>query len=136
VAALALLVAALIRRPPPDFATRRVVAVIAGAANRPAWAIRLAPASHLIEVLPLQPPSPPPGRVYQLWLSTKDTKSPQQLGLLPQTKTETIPVTPENAHRLGGDGELVVTLEPDGGSTQPEPSGPVRFRGGLDGGRP
>jgi anti-sigma-K factor RskA len=133
VAALALLVAALIRRPPPDFATRRIVAVVQDGAHHPLWAIRLALAAHQIAADSRHPPPVPEGRVYQLWLSLNGAAGLQQLGLLPETGQEAIPVTPENARRLTGTGELVVTLEPAGGSQQPGPTGLVLFRGHLEG---
>jgi anti-sigma-K factor RskA len=133
VAALAFLVAALVRRPPPDFSTRRVVAVLADAAHRPVWAIRFAPAAHQIAADSLAPPPPPPRRVYQLWLAAEGGARLRQLGLLPQLGRKAIPVTPEDAQRLSGRGRLVVTLEPAGGSPRPGPTGPVVFGGALDG---
>ena len=133
VAALAFLVAALVRRPPPDFSTRRVVAVLADVAHRPAWAIRFTPAAHQIAADSLAPPPLPPRRVYQLWLAAEGVAGLRQLGLLPQLGCKAIPVTPEDAQRLSGRGRLVVTLEPAGGSPQPGPTGPVVFGGALDG---
>jgi anti-sigma-K factor RskA len=134
VAALALLVAALIRRPPPDFSTLRIITILEDGAHRPAWAIRLAPAAHQIAADSLAPQPVPPGRVYQLWLSIEGAAALRPLGMLPQAGRKTIPVTPEAAGWLGGSGQLVVTLEPQGGSPQPGPTGAVRFRGTLDGG--
>jgi anti-sigma-K factor RskA len=132
VVALALLVAALIRRPPPDFSTRRIVAVVQDRGRHPLWAIRLAPAAHEISADSLAPPPAPSGRVYQLWLAAEGAVRLRPLGLLPQTGRQAIPVTPENAQLLTGSGQLVVTLEPDGGSQQPGPTGPILFRGGLE----
>jgi anti-sigma-K factor RskA len=134
VAALALLVAALVRRPPPDLSTRPIIAVLEDGAHHPAWAIRLAPAAHEIAADSLHPPPAPPGRVHQLWLSVAGEGGPRPLGLLPQAGRKQIPVTPEAAEWLAGSGQLVVTLEPPGGSQQPGPTGTVRFRGKLDGG--
>ena len=134
VAALALLVAALIRRPPPDLSTRRIVAVLEDGAHHPAWAIRLAPAAHEIAADSLHPSPAPPGQVHQLWLSVAGEGGLRPLGLLPPAGRKQIPVTPEAAEWLAGSGQLVVTLEPQGGSPQPGPTGAVRFRGKLDGG--
>ena len=133
VAALTLLVAALVRRPPPDFSTLRIVAVLEDAAHHPAWAIRLAPAAHQIAAESLTPQPVPPGRVYQLWLAPEGVAGPRQLGLLSERGRKTIPISPEDARRLMGNGRLDVTLEPQGGSPQPGPTGPVLFRGILDG---
>lgn len=134
VLALALLVAALIARPAPDFAALRIVAVLADDAHRPAWAIRLAPAAHQIAADTLRVQSVPAGRAYQLWLSVAGAAPPRPLALLPQQGRKVIPVTPANARLLArAAGELFVTLEPVGGSPGPRPGGPVSFRGSLDG---
>jgi anti-sigma-K factor RskA len=132
VAALALLVAALVRRPPPDFSTLRIIAVLEDRARHPAWAIRLAPAAHQIAAESVTPQPVPPGRVYQLWLAPEGRAGLRQLGLLPERGRKTIPVSPEEARRLMGNGRLEVTLEPAGGSPQPGPTGPALFRATLD----
>ncbi len=133
VLALAFLVAALIARPRPDFSALPVVAVVRDGEQRPVWAIRLARRAHLIVADSLRPAPPPAGRVYQLWLTVAGDKAPHWLGLLPQSGRKPIAVTPENARLLRGAGGLVVTSEPEGGASKPEPSGPALFRGGLDG---
>ena len=106
---LALLVAAIIARDPPDFSEVSIVAVVRDGERHPVWAIRLARAAHQIAADTLRDEPAPPGRVYQLWL-----------------------LFAENARLLAGTGELVVTLEPAGGSPNREPSGPPVFRGALD----
>ena len=45
---LALLVAAIIARDPPDFSETSIVAVVRDGERRPVWAIRLARAAHQI----------------------------------------------------------------------------------------
>jgi anti-sigma-K factor RskA len=134
VIALALLVAALVRRPPPDRAARRVVAVIVDGVQRPAWVIGLAAEAHQIAADSLVPEPVAPGRVYQLWLAAQGDARLEPLGLLPPAGGKAIPLSPEAARRLGGAGQLVVTEEPAGGSPQLGPTGPVRFRGTFDGG--
>lgn len=133
VTALALLVAALVRRPPPDFATRRVIAIVEDGAHHRFWTIRLAPAADEIAADSIAPPAAPPGRVYQLWLAAKDGKDLRQLGLLPEYGRQEIPLSPEETRLLAGSGQLAVTLEAAGGSQQPGPTGPVLFRAGFDG---
>lgn len=131
VLASALFVAALVARPAPDFSALRVVAVVTDRAQRPAWAIRLAPAAHQIAADALRPQPASAGRAYQLWLAGAG-KAPHPLGLLPQTGCKVIPVTPENARLMAGAGELLVTLEPAGGSPRQGPTGPVEFRGAFN----
>jgi anti-sigma-K factor RskA len=132
VTAAALLVAALIGRPPPDFSARPVIGVVQDGGQRPLWAIRLAGNADLIAVDSLHPPPVPSGYDYQLWLEPPlGAGTPRPLGLLPQSGRKEIPETPANTRMLLGPGVLVVTLEPLGGSLGPAPSGPTLFRSGL-----
>jgi anti-sigma-K factor RskA len=132
VAMLALLVAALIGRAPPDFSVRPILAVIQDGGHHPLWAIRLAGNAHQIAVDSLHPPPVPPGRVYQLWLEpSPGAGMPRPLGLLPQSGRKEIPETPANTRMLSGPGVLAVTLEPLGGSLGKGPTGPTLFRSTL-----
>jgi len=133
VLSLALLVAAVISREPPDFASMPVVAVVRDGELHPVWAIRLARAAHQIAADSLRPQLLPPGHTYQLWLSPPDATALRPLGLLPLSGRKPIALTPENARLLGGAGELVITLEPIGGAPGTGPSGPTVFRGSLEG---
>jgi anti-sigma-K factor RskA len=130
---LALLVAAIIARAPPDFSAMPVVAVVRDSEQRPVWAIRLARAAHQIAADSLRPQPVPPDHVYQLWLLASDATAPHPIGLLPQSERKVIAVTPENARLLAGEGELEVTLEPPGGSPTSVPTGPTLFRASLEG---
>jgi anti-sigma-K factor RskA len=130
---LALLVAAIIARAPPDLSAMPVIAVLRDGEHRPIWAIRLDRTAHQIAVDSLRPQSVPPDRVYQLWLLAPDATAPRPLGLLPQSARKRIAVTAENARRLAAGGELEATLEPAGGSPIPGPTGPALFRGPLAG---
>ena len=129
---LALLVAAIIARDPPDFSDISIVAVVRDGERHPIWAIRLAGSAHQIAADTLRDEPAPPGRVYQLWLLVADRSGPRQLGLLPPSGRKRIAVSPENARLLAGTGELVVTLEPAGGSPDRGPTGPAVFRGTLE----
>jgi anti-sigma-K factor RskA len=131
--ALALLVAALIARAPPDFAERAVVAVLRDPAQRPAWSLRLARAAHQIAIDSLGPPPPPGGKTYRLWLTTPGIAAPQPLGQLPLAGRKVIAETPATIRRLAGTGELLVTLEPAEGPLAEIPSAPPVFRARLDG---
>jgi len=130
---LALLVAAMIAREPPDFSAMPIIAIVRDGEQHPVWAIRLARAAHQIAADSLRPQPPPADHVYQLWLLASDVATPHPIGLLPRSERKVIAVTPENARRLSGAGELEVTLEPVGGSTAPGPSGPILFRASLEG---
>lgn len=130
--ALALLVAALVARPSPDFSERPVIALVRDGGQRPLWAIRLARTAHQIAVDSLAPPPVAAGRVYQLWLEPPGIGTPRPLGLLPQSGRKEIAETPVDTRLLTGPGELIVTLEAKGGSQQIGPTGPAMFRGKLD----
>jgi anti-sigma-K factor RskA len=132
VTAAALLIAALIGRPPADFSALPVIAVVQDGGQRPLWTIRVAGAAHLIAVDSLRPPVVPSGHVYQLWLEPPlGVGAPHPLGLLPQSGRREIPETPANSRMLTGPGMLVVTLEPLGGSIGTGPSGPTLYRASL-----
>ena len=129
---LALLVASIIARDPPDFSNISILAVIRDGERHPVWAIRLASAAHQIAADTLRDEPPPSGRVFQLWLLVADRTKPRQLGLLPPSGRKRIAISPENARLLTGAGELLITLEPAGGSPHREPSGPPVFWATLE----
>jgi anti-sigma-K factor RskA len=133
VLALALLVAALVARAPPDFSALAVIAVVRDGGQHPIWAVRLARGAHQIAIDSLRPQPMPAGRAYQLWLETPSDAAPRPLGVLPQSGRKIIAETPANARLLTGRGELRVTLEAGGGSLAAAPSGPGLFRARLDG---
>jgi anti-sigma-K factor RskA len=130
--ALALLVAAVIAREPPDFSAMPIIAVVRDGEQHPIWEIRLARTAHKIAADNVRLQPVPAGHVYQLWLLDPEAREPRQLGLLPQSGRKRIAVSPESARLLTGAGELLVTLEPFGGSRGPAPSGPTVFRGTLE----
>jgi anti-sigma-K factor RskA len=130
---LALIVAAIIAREPPDFSTMPIVAVVRDGEQRPVWEIRLARATHQIAADSIRAQQAPADHVYQLWLVDHGSAGPHQLGLLPQSGRKRIAVSPENARLLIGAGELLVTLEPFGGARGSAPSGPTVFRATLEG---
>jgi anti-sigma-K factor RskA len=130
---LALLVAAMIARAPPDFSAAPVIGVLRDGEHRAIWAIRLDRASHQIAADSLRPQPVPPDRVYQLWFLAPGMTAPRSLGLLPQSTRKRIAITSENARLLTAGGELEVTLEPAGGAPEPRPTGPALFRGTLGG---
>jgi anti-sigma-K factor RskA len=132
-AGLALIVAALVSRAPPDFADRPVVAVLRDTGQHPGWAIRLAQTAHQIAVDALDPPAPPSGKSYQLWLDAPAAGPPRPLGLLPRSGRKIMAETPTNTRLLAGKGELEVTLEPATGTLAETPSGSPVFRSGLPG---
>jgi anti-sigma-K factor RskA len=129
---LALVVAAMVARDPPEFSSMPVIAVLRDVEQRPIWAIRLARSAHQIaaDSIHIAPASPEHG--YRLWLLTPNAPGLRRLGLLPQSGRKRIAVSPQTARLLTGAGELLVTLEPSAGSPGPGPGGPVVLRGTLE----
>ena len=124
--ALALAVALLVHRNPPDFAGLPVVAVVHDDAGRTLWDVRVAPAAHQIAIDSRNPAPPPPGHAYQLWLA--GPRGPRSLGLLPPAGRKITAEIPALFPRLAGTGELLVSLEPARGSELQQPSGPIVHR--------
>ena len=87
---LALLVAAMVAREPPDFSAMPVIAIVRDGEQHPVWAIRLARAAHQIAADSLRPQSVPADRVYQLWLLVSDATTPHPIGLLPRSERKVI----------------------------------------------
>jgi anti-sigma-K factor RskA len=129
VAALALSVAAAVKRAPPDFPALPLIATIHDADRRPLWAIRAAPAAHQIAIDCLAAEPAPEGRAYQLWLAAP--AGTYSLGLLPGSGRKIIAEIPVLFGRLASAGELVVTLEPARGADLSRPDGPILFRAPL-----
>jgi anti-sigma-K factor RskA len=123
--AAAFLVAAVVKRSPPDFSALPVIAVVRDGAQRPLWAIRLAGAAHEIAVDSLGNAPLPTGGAYQLWLATPN--GPRWLGLLPVSGRKVLAEIPALAVRLAERGELMISLDPAPGAGTPQP-GPVLFR--------
>ncbi|MGH7054880.1 MAG: anti-sigma factor domain-containing protein [Stellaceae bacterium] len=133
VAVLALIVAAAIARPAPDFADRPVLAVIRDGDARPVWTIRLAPAAHEIAATSLRAEMAPRSHGFELWLVPAGATAPRPLGMLPASGSQVIPLIPENAALLARRGTLLVTLEAAEGASDLRPSGAPLFRGHLRG---
>ena len=128
---VALLVAAVISRDPPEFSCIPVIAVVRDGEHRPIWEIRLASAAHQIAAASLLTEAAPTGYVHQLWLSAANAGHPRRLGVLPQSGSKRIAVSPQTVRLLAGAGEVFVTLEPPRGPAGPGPSSPAIFRGRL-----
>src|SRR5579875_1356696 len=119
IAGLALVTAAAIRRPPPDFG------------GRPVWQIRLARAAHEMAVQTLRAQPLPKDRAFELWLLPAGRARPRPLGILPAHGNTVIPIAPREAALLVKRGALPVTLEPSEGAPGLRPDGPPLFRGRL-----
>lgn len=125
-AALALAAAfagiAILSRPEP--ATYAAALAPAGA-PAPAFIAQLSPDGSLM-VRPLAPVQVDPGKDMQLWALPEGAKTPVSLGVLPgigrSVSLRNLPT---------GSTQLMVSLEPTGGSPTGQPTGPVIYSGTL-----
>jgi len=79
-----------------------------------------------VVLTPVSPVSVPSGRDLQLWLMPPGAQRPISLGLLPASgRTVTLPGATQNG------AQLLVSLEPRGGSPTGLPTGPVLYGGAL-----
>lgn len=110
-------------RPPEPGLPSGAVAELRGAAERPAWRIRVA-GTRILAVEAVDPPRLPPEKSFELWVIASG-EPPQSLGVLPDSGDATIVVPTPLQAKLRGAATLAVSLEPRGGSTTGAPTGPV-----------
>jgi anti-sigma-K factor RskA len=67
----------------------------------------------------------PPGRSHELWALPEGGGAPVSLGLMPHTGDHHRVLTAEQRSALSGSKQIAVSLEPEGGSPQAGPTGPV-----------
>ena len=94
----------------------------------PAFAVRLPVAWHPGRVTPADPPTPPAGSAYELWL-LDPAGTPRSLGLLPTGRV--VPITPQSlpADIVVPGATMAVSLEPPDGSPTGQPTGRVVMTG-------
>jgi anti-sigma-K factor RskA len=71
------------------------------------------------------------GHDFELWAIEGQAK-PVSLGVIPAGKTIRVRISPEIGKLLANGGTLAISLEPPGGSTTGQPTGPVVAVGGLN----
>jgi anti-sigma-K factor RskA len=77
-------------------------------------------------IRPLSPVSVAEGKSLELWALPAGATVPVALGMLPATGHRV-----ETATNLGNETELMISLEPAGGSPTGKPTGPVMYKGML-----
>jgi anti-sigma-K factor RskA len=114
-----------------DAAPRAQMAVAAPPASTiPGFFAAALPDGRLV-VTALGPGSVPPGRDLQLWGLPRGARTPSPLGLLPAGRGQLVlaPAPPPGT-------QLMVSLEPQGGSPTGAPSGPIVYSGTIGGAAP
>jgi anti-sigma-K factor RskA len=119
--AAALAAFALLPRPQPPIA----IAALAPP-NAAAGFMAQAEPDGSVELTPLSPSPVPPGHDMELWILPKGAHKPTSLGVLPATGRHVkLPAPPAPGT------QLMISLEPQGGSPTGSPTGPVVYAGSF-----
>lgn len=107
-------------------------ASLAGQAGaQPLFVASYDPAREALIVTSLVPPGTDPVHVHQLWLIDAGGKT-HSLGMVEPGKSKSMPMPKPMATLISEGASLAVSVEPPGGSTNPEaPSGPIAAQGKL-----
>lgn len=104
----------------------RVAALAPPNAPSPAFLVKWL-ADGRMTVMPLGSPTVPANRDLELWILPPGAKTPASLGVLPVSGTST------DVRGLQHDGtQLMISVEPHGGSPTGSPTGPVVYAGTLE----
>ncbi len=106
------------------------VALVASEDGEPLWLTRIGKDSGEMTVRVVGDVTSQPANDYELWALT-DAGVPVSLGLLPKSGVLTIALGSAARAALERSSTLAVSLEPPGGSPQPEPTGPVLYTAAL-----
>jgi anti-sigma-K factor RskA len=102
-----------------------------GEAPTPLFVAAYDPARKALIVTSLVKPGADPAHVHELWVIPSDGK-PRALGFAEPGKSKTIPMSPELAAAMAEGSAIAVSVEPPGGSANPNaPSGPIAAVGKL-----
>lgn len=75
---------------------------------------------------------PPADGVWQLWLLREGIDAPQSLGLLSELSSDGVIDLSIATELAAGSDTLAISLEPEGGSPEPGPTGPIVFTGAVN----
>lgn len=124
---------------PPDIVTETIVervpeavavAVVSDSEGQALWLTRIAPDSRELTVRVVNDVEQRPDNDYELWALT-DAGVPVSLGLLPQSGRRIVILDDAAIVALASSSTLAVSLEPQGGSPQATPTGPVLYTAAL-----
>ncbi len=101
--------------------------------TKPLFIAAYDPTRKAVIVTSLVPPGTDPEHVHQLWLITGDQK-PRSIGMVEPGKSTVLPLPEGEADKVAAGSSLAVSVEPPGGSPNPDgPSGPIAAIGQLAG---
>jgi anti-sigma-K factor RskA len=106
--------------------TRAAILQAPGQSSTPAWIVTFDPQGNVLMAPEVRSDNPADASV-QLWTYTEPLRQPRSLGLVDPNKPITIPASLMG--EIGSEQYFEMTLEPQGGSANGSPSGPVLFIG-------
>ena len=133
VAATALAVLNTVREVPPEVTPAplaRAVTTLSFDDGTPAYLATLDAASGAILLVPVPHAPDPEGRVPELWLIPAG-EGPRSLGVVATDEARTVGVPVELRRAMTPGSTLAISLEPEGGSPQPVPTGPIVAKGSI-----
>jgi len=105
-------------------------ASLIGGAARPMFVAAYDPMRKMLVVTSLVPPGSDPQHVHQLWVIPADGQ-PHSLGMIEPGTSRAMPMPDPMAPMMEPGSALAVSVEPQGGSPMPHPTGPIAAKGML-----
>jgi len=101
--------------------------IVLDESGAPLWLVQTDQGAGFLRVTAIAPPEIPVGEDYQLWQVLPDEQGVASVGLLPDEAGQVVDYQ-ATAFESGADA-FAVSREPDGGSPEAVPSGPVLYQG-------
>jgi anti-sigma-K factor RskA len=108
-----------------------LVVVLAGADSKAALIATATRGERYLTLKLVGNVTPAPGRVFELW-ALPQAGAPKALGVIPPGGVVRVPLTNPVDETLSNIPTLAVSLEPPGGSTTGQPTGPVLYSGAVE----
>jgi len=111
------------------------IAVLADSKAQPAmvvaWSPQVSPTQRFVKVKMLAQPALPPGKSFELWMlpDAAGKQAPVSLGVVAATAAQTVRLTEAASKMLPKIWGMAISVEPEGGSTTGQPTGPVILSG-------
>lgn len=111
-----------------EFTPTGFLSIIADETETPLWVVEGTSEATMIRLIALKPPVIAEDRAHELWLVKADNQGVVSLGLLPDRAGQTL-LLPASIVTDNASG-FAVSLEPEQGSPDDKPSGPILYQGG------
>jgi anti-sigma-K factor RskA len=128
--ALAFALATTLLAPPAERTDERIVVVLAGQDQKPAFIASAERGGRFLTVKAIGALNIPAERALELW-ALPDGKDPRSLGVISTTGVARVPLGASAGVALQGVPALAVSVEPPGGSPTGKPTGPVICSGAV-----